>query len=380
MDAGHRILILRMKKKSKPLPFQNKFPVDVQIRLEANGASHRADIQAGMGPFREIPVDLTVTDLDDFSEDLQNALENVRVAFESDAEDDKKDASLHTLAAKGRFVFNKIFPEGLSRDLISNVMRQARIVQISSKKFFIPWELLYDGPTSHVDVHCFWGMKYIISRLITMSGMSGAYAGPYIDRARPRVHVVACRELDSVLKKELPELQRLSRAREIDLEILDPLVGADEQAIAKLRDFLCQSDVAHFACHAYQAKRPADSYLRFDNEYHLTIQEVENENVRVEDALVILNACRTGTVKPSCSCSWAEQFLRKGARGVLATELRIPDGFAAEFIKRVYVLMLKGNNLGASLLSARKDCWEEHRHVLGLAYALYASPLIQFNR
>lgn len=96
--------------------------------------------------------------------------------------------------------------------------------------------------------------------------------------------------------------------------------------------------------------------------------------------LVILNACRTGTMDPSIVSNWAHQFRKRGARGVVAIEFSVPDWFAAAFIRELYKYLFKGVPLGESILKTRQHFWGKNGNPLGLAYALYSSPLIKLDR
>jgi hypothetical protein len=59
----------------------------------------------------------------------------------------------------------------------------------------------------------------------------------------------------------------------------------------------------------------------------------------------------------------------------------VPDWFAAAFIEQLYERLLDKDGpkpLGQSLMETRRHFWNKERNVLGLAYALYSSPDIQF--
>ncbi|HVB62710.1 MAG TPA: hypothetical protein VNE61_16070 [Ktedonobacteraceae bacterium] len=54
--------------------------------------------------------------------------------------------------------------------------------------------------------------------------------------------------------------------------------------------------------------------------------------------------------------------------------------FAADFSAALYQHLLAGKPIGESLLAMRRYFWNQHQqhNLMGLAYALYASPSIQF--
>jgi hypothetical protein len=85
-------------------------------------------------------------------------------------------------------------------------------------------------------------------------------------------------------------------------------------------------------------------------------------------------------MNPLYTSNWAALFWERGARGVLATEFRVPDWFAASFIEELYPRFLSGESIGESLLAVRQHFWNQKRNPLGLAYALYSSPSIRIEK
>ena len=67
-------------------------------------------------------------------------------------------------------------------------------------------------------------------------------------------------------------------------------------------------------------------------------------------AFVMLNACRTGTMNPGTVFNWSSTFLQRGASGVLATEFRVLDDFAARFASYFYYFFLRGTPVGEAVL------------------------------
>ncbi len=74
--------------------------------------------------------------------------------------------------------------------------------------------------------------------------------------------------------------------------------------------------------------------------------------------------------------NWANVFKECGARGVLATEFHVPDSFAAAFTEELYKHFLSGKPIGETILATRYSLWQQQKNPLGLAYALYSSPVL----
>ena len=137
------------------------------------------------------------------------------------------------------------------------------IIQVTSEDFFIPWDLLYDGPLgSQVETSCFWGMQYIISRTLIREARPGDFLSPIIP-SRPHVGLVAYNELIHVAKEEIPALQRFERQGQISLSSLRSL--SSSQHDKELEDFgrFLREDlqIVHLACHACEQDPLSESYL-----------------------------------------------------------------------------------------------------------------------
>lgn len=77
---------------------------------------------------------------------------------------------------------------------------------------------------------------------------------------------------------------------------------------------------------------------------------------------------------------FAGSFPGLGARGVVATECKVPDDFAAEFVEKLYEHLLNGEPLGESLLASRRFFLTERGNPSGLLYSMYASPPFRLAR
>lgn len=101
---------------------------------------------------------------------------------------------------------------------------------------------------------------------------------------------------------------------------------------------------------------------------------------RTPSALVFLNACGTSHVTSTGVGSFPEVFLGIGSRGVIGTETRIPDAFAAAFSEKFYLNLIRGQPVGSSLFMARWSLLKHLRNPLGILYSLFGSPDLSVQR
>ena len=366
------------------LPLANKFSVNVQIRIQRYGRAYQAYIQTDFSDWYSFSIQLTPEDIKELNAELQRAIEQVSGYFEADnADAAERVEALSRLAQKGNFAFKKIFAKGTPRDVVHEALERDAVIQVTSEDFFIPWELLYDGPLgAQVEVTGFWGMQYIISRTLIREARPGDFA-PSLIPSRPRVGVVAYNELMHVAKREIPALQKLEQQQQIYLSCLHSMdTRKREKDLEDFGNFLREElQIVHMACHAFEQDPLSESYLLVSNEFSITMEDFEVQEFEIEHRpLVLLNACRSGTISPLHSSNWAVLFWKHGARGVLATEFHVPDWFAAAFIEKLYEELLQKRPIGEALLAVRRHFWESENNPLGLGYALYSSPSIRIAK
>lgn len=370
--------------KEVSLPFLDNFDVNVQIRIQPRGNSYMAYLQTGGGKWQRFPINLQPDDIQELNTTLQQTIEQTAAHFTDadEGETEEQVAALTQLARKGTVVFKRIFSEGGPRERIRQALQTGATIQITSEaeNFFIPWELLYDGPlTAPIDAAYFWGMRHIISRAIIQDARPGDEVPPVIQALCPRVGLVTYAGLEHVIKYEVPIFEKLHQEHRIHLATLRPLDANQPTEIEAFCQFLGEEmQILHSACHAYGAKLSSEAYLLISDEFRISVEDFHLYDLAIKhNPLVVLNACLTGTRNPQYTSNWAALFWERGARGVLATEFHVPDWFASVFIEEVYKHLLAGMPIGESLLTARRHFWKEQRNPLGLGYALYSSPMIR---
>lgn len=327
-------------------------------------------------------INLTHDDIKNLNTLLQTAMQAVSDKFERG---NAYEEALQELARQGNYAYQRIFANALGR--ISTVFAGGinQVVSIVSDSFFVPWDLLYDRPpwtltTSDDYIGGYWGTRYCIRRCIEQSENIRGYIQPYLETLRPKVGLVTSDSLDYVKSIEIPALKRLHSRRKIELVHLGELSTARRsEEFQKLDSFLREEwHFLHFACHAFE-KEPIDkSELSIAKKFSISMIDFMINGFDLSyHPLVILNACRTGITNPLYTSSWVRKLWEHGARGVLATDIKVRDDFAASFSDVFYRDLLKGIPIGRALLNTRSHFWEQQRNPFGLAYALFSPPSIK---
>jgi hypothetical protein len=158
--------------------------------------------------------------------------------------------------------------------------------------------------------------------------------------------------------------------------------------------------VHHFSCHCDSADVSLESRLGFRDAHSVTIGELgahlrdlarRSKSDKAATAagrrpLVFLNACRSAQIHAGAVTSFPLFFMDPesgcGSRGVVGTEARVPDYFAAALSQLFYRYLLSGATLGEALYRAKWDLLEKSRfqvahNPLGLLYTNYADPNIR---
>jgi hypothetical protein len=371
-----------------PIAFQD-YPVHVQIRVYREGARYGADIFA-VGQMRRVPIEMSSQDLVALNNQLQGEMQVIASASveEDNLMSTELEASLQALAEVGHFAYKLVLSHRDARAAIQELLdlSQNASIQIVSEDFFLPWELIYPADLGQpLSYEHFWGMNYVISRVIVQQNRPGAFISPVIPVTHlPRLGLLTYSNLPAVEEKEMPFFQKLEEDGKVALLKLRPLDSSKKrEGFKEFRDFLEQTlNLAHFACHAfYEDETPSLSRILLSDEFPITLMDMEVYGIAISGhPLIILNACETGNLNPLYTSYFAAAFLRYGARGVVATECAVPDAFAADFAQQLYTHLLAGEPLGESLLTTRRHFLEKHNNPSGLLYSMYAPPSIRLAR
>ncbi len=89
---------------------------------------------------------------------------------------------------------------------------------------------------------------------------------------------------------------------------------------------------------------------------------------------MFLNACASVAAKLPYTTSFALMFIQNENRGVIGTQMVIPDGVASVVAQRFYRELFAGANAGHALVEAKHHLASTAGNPLGLAYVMYADP------
>lgn len=160
-------------------------------------------------------------------------------------------------------------------------------------------------------------------------------------------------------------------------------IGGVQKPIDQIHHFSCHCDTNKANSVDYSLYLAHKSKWLFSN--HLVrragIGALEQEfggfpqrNVKEIFPLVFLNACGASKLDPNGVTSFPSLFLKIGNRGVIGTETRVPDLYAAAFSESFYLHLIRGNSLGEAIYRARWDLLKRYKNPLGILYTVYANP------
>lgn len=366
--------------------------IDINLRIYTRGQKWDMDISARGQSRTRIPVNIKNKYLLELNQRLRNAAGKAmhhaqiggRVAQE------EYEADLKALAQEGNLAFNEIFSQTEAREMMEKFFRSDKniTIEINAEDFSIPWELLYSASLEKPAYKNFWGMKYIVSRIINQDDRPGDIESTTIEvQSKPKLGLFALKtnNLPSISTKEIPFFQKLKKAGKISLRVLpglDPTPANKDSEVNRFKQFFNEPyDVAHFACHAhYDEQKSLESFIQLSKGIRISLFDLAQQPpVAIKDfPLVVLNACKMGAINPMDVRYFAGDFIKYGALGVVATEAAVPDNLAADFTRHLYKHLLNEKYLGESVLLARNELLQRGNPI-GLLYALYAPPVIRFQ-
>jgi len=237
-----------------PIAFLD-YPVDIQIRIYREGARYGADLIA-LGRSPRVPIEMSPKDLEALNERLQEKMKAIAEEIAEEPQSAELEAPLRSLAEVGNYAFRQVFGHRDTQAAIQELTALSGKVsiQITSEDFFLPWELLYPISLNEpLAYEHFWGMNYIISRVIVQETRPGDFVAPAIPIVHlPKLGLLTYGGLPSVEKKELPFFEKLADDGKIALFKLRPLDPENKlEEFKEFRSFWEEAlNLAHFACHA----------------------------------------------------------------------------------------------------------------------------------
>lgn len=379
--------------------FENKFPSkpgpppDVTITIEPReDTKFQVDLQIG-DYWETWTINMSRDDVRTLNQTFQKEAEQLIEQWEwKGISSEEYNKRIYQLVITGNSTFTKVFTHVKARQKLQTALKRKRdnpaSILIISEVFSLPWEFIYTFDvtrTPHLFEN-FWGMNHIIRRRIAKS-YDGESADDCIN-SPPKLGLLTDSSLSSVDTKEIPFFERL---RDNGLILLDTLDDLDpnnriSELDTKFKAFLGNPlNIVHFACHAVY-EEGQNSRITLSKEFDISLNEMESYKVTTNgNPLIILNACESGNLNPLYTMNFVDDFLNRGAIGVVATECVVPDDFAAAFAQKLYDFLLpkpgkESLPLGRSLLETRRHFLDSEKNPSGLIYSMYARPSIKFKQ
>jgi hypothetical protein len=308
--------------------------------------------------------------------------------------------ALKKLAQAGARLFRNVFFENQDKQtqaigkLIRNLARDEPLkIQITSDKFFLPWGVLYVGEDiDHPDPDMFLGLKHIIELIPTQNDIKDFRL--QID-GKPKFSVSL--NLDKRIDKQAADkgIKAVVATQEEFWERLktsgcvEPKVRGESTALLDVvQQHAMDERLIYFYCHASARMGDSKTHLKpsitLGDGKQLTIDDLGDkegaEPMSLPSApLLFLNACDSAEFSPFFYDDFLNFFVSRGARGAIGTECKIPAVFASEWANRFFTHFLPGKSLGKLFLDLRREFYDEHHNLLGLAYALYCDADTQIS-
>lgn len=314
-------------------------------------------------------------------EDLNDALRKTIQVVENEAEKGAESTALDELVGVGRMAYNRIFPNSKTRGALSKLLRRGIASRVRSpyvyiwtdKHHLIPWEALYSGPpdseTDNATAH-FWGMGCIVEK-VCVSPVSHALARGEFD-IRPPVAVGLAwnRRFDDVGQCELSLLKQIEMDND---DALSYALRDRAEPLDEFMEFLEQPwDLLQFACHCEIAENPLESYLEFTDGTKLELTQLLNNGFEfAKQPLVVLSSCSSLFFDARRTSGFFQEFIGRGACGVLGTLVPVRSRFASRFVCNVYYHLFQGQPIGEAVRKSRNECWTSARSLVGLTYSHY---------
>jgi hypothetical protein len=313
--------------------------------------------------------------------------------------------TLEQLSSIGRRLFeNLFFNDGLESSAAAMGRRIQQIsqdtplnIEVVGQNFIYPWALVYDAPDDQpLAASGFWGFKHIIQHLPEAGTPAVTAFRPLIDGVNGlKMAFVFNQGIDAQMKRPLIADQRSFFQELPGLNVAE--LSSEDDFVKLLDNAQNESQIIYIYCHAEsnlpgdrdkfnQAQLVSGSRLIItQGTPGISVAELEKRTRRMVQIggspLIYLNACQGAELSPFLYQGIVPFLVRKGARGVMGTEVDTPALFAAEFAKRFFKRFVAGGiTMGELLLELRTEFLEQHNNVIPLLYSLYSSGDVSVAR
>jgi hypothetical protein len=360
----------------------------------------RMTLGGSAGPISGV-TEMTPEALDDLISDLRKALKTIiDETFDDEAHKVAYteaiavapailDQTLEKLAAESFFVFRSIFrgpgaDDGMKK--IGEVLAgldpaTPRDIQVVTKRFAIPWQLLYAArKLEPLDARRFLGFSHRIEHIALETGWNVRQAEIRHD-ANLRIGVNVNRGIDTEMEAtfvgdQIAFFETLGQSGKVQVEVRDTVKAVK----SALTDPDLPDQLVYFYCHARSnalGEGIGNSELQFEGTKPLSLKTLRNasdpDTPFRSAPLIFINACQSAELSPLFYDGFVPQLTQQGARGVIGTECDTPAIFAAAWAPEFFREFLAGKELGDVVLSLRRKFLEEKKNVMGLLYAVHCN-------
>lgn len=296
--------------------------------------------------------------LEKIHREIQEIVENIKKASINYT-------GLQSFKRIGKRFFDGAIPEILKNKL--STISTPLIISIDDPE--IIWELIYDGKD-------FWATKYVISRQLCEESQTcdtNSEIDEYSLRSKRRCLLIY--DPKGCLTKTRIKMENLIQLFEEKERVCDCLVY---QGITKnniKRDLEKNHyEILHYSGHIEWDDKKNESYFELSDGkkfYASCIQDIDVRGIK----LVFLNGCYSAKGLKS----FADVFLKGGAKVVIGTIFEIPEEGALRMADIFYSNILNGTSVGESLQKTRLKAKEENLGTTWASYILYGDPRCHFT-
>jgi hypothetical protein len=364
---------------------------------------------------------------------MREALQQVQNGYPGQIGGDREKLrlSLWRLASAGHEFYRALLPRvfdpeapGPAGQLVELNLIPGQVIQVAPLSMLpgVPWELLYDRAIEPFDeahpdrvalcpdfethppeacphdsskVVCplsFWGYRTIIEQL--PNWVAPGEPPPLADlpllvrNGRPLKFVPLVYGWKN-LKTHLEALRALAKEQDLDLE---PEVTTLDRLEQELKDQDDPADILYFYAHGgFDEHGPMLELGPEGAKFKFTAGDLaawkDEIDLSLRQPLVVFNACETAAFLPEHHESLPKGFADRGAAGVIGTQVKVHETFAAHFIRLFFQKFLAKQTVGQSLFEARRELLfhyvdgeggrEFRPDPRGLVYSLFAAADVE---